>query len=72
MNIFVAGATGAVGRRLIPMLVSAGHSVVGLTHTPGKAKMIRELGGEAVVADGLDEQAICEVVEFQQARRRRA
>ena len=39
MNIFVAGATGAVGRRLIPILVSAGHSVVGLTHTPEKAKV---------------------------------
>jgi nucleoside-diphosphate-sugar epimerase len=62
MKIFVAGATGAIGRRLLPMLVSAGHSVVGLTHTPEKAKMIGELGGKAVVADGLDEQAVCKAV----------
>src|SRR3981081_4102049 len=62
MKIFVAGATGAIGRRLLPMLVSAGHSVVGLTHTPEKAKMIGELGGKDVVADGLDEQAVCKAV----------
>jgi nucleoside-diphosphate-sugar epimerase len=63
MKIFVAGATGAVGRRLIPMLVSAGHAVVGLTRTPEKAKMIRELGAKAVVADGLDEPAVCQAVQ---------
>jgi nucleoside-diphosphate-sugar epimerase len=62
MKIFVAGATGAVGRRMIPILVSSGHSVVGLTHTPAKAEMIRALGGKAVVADGLDEHAMSEAV----------
>jgi nucleoside-diphosphate-sugar epimerase len=62
MLVFIAGATGAVGRRLIPLLVSAGHSVVGLTHTPAKAGMITAFGGKAVVADGLDERAIGEAV----------
>ncbi len=58
MRIFVAGATGAVGRRLVPLLVSAGHSVVGLTRSPQKAADIRAAGGEAVVADGLDAAAV--------------
>jgi nucleoside-diphosphate-sugar epimerase len=58
MRVFVAGATGAIGRRLVPLLVSAGHSVVGLTHSPGKADMLRGLGAEAAVADGLDAMAV--------------
>jgi 2-alkyl-3-oxoalkanoate reductase len=58
MLILVAGATGAVGRRLVPALVSAGHSVVGLTRTPAKAEMIQRLGGQPVVADGLDAEAV--------------
>ena len=58
MRIFVAGATGAVGRRLVPRLVRAGHSVTGLTHTPSKAGFVRELGAEPVVADALDERSI--------------
>jgi len=58
MRIFVAGATGAVGRPLVPALVSAGHSVVGLTRTPAKAEEINRMGAEPVVADGLDAAAI--------------
>ena len=58
MRIFVAGATGAVGRRLVPRLIGNGHSVVGLTRTPAKAGFLRELGAEPVVADALDETAI--------------
>lgn len=58
MRIFVAGATGAVGRRLVPRLVRAGHSVTGLTHRPSKAGFVRELGAEPVVADALDERPI--------------
>jgi nucleoside-diphosphate-sugar epimerase len=54
MRIFVAGATGAVGRRLVPRLVDSGHSVVGLTRTPAKTGLLRELGAEPVVADALD------------------
>ncbi len=58
MRIFVAGATGAVGRGLVPLLVSNGHEVVGLTRTPEKAEAIRALGAQAAVADGLDADSI--------------
>ncbi len=58
MRIFVAGATGAIGRPLVPALVAAGHSVVGLTRTPAKAEAINRMGAEPVVADGLDAAAI--------------
>lgn len=58
MRIFVAGASGAVGRQLVPALVSAGHSVVGLTRTAAKTAIIRRMGAEPVVADGLDAAAI--------------
>ncbi len=58
MRIFVAGATGAVGRPLVPALITAGHSVVGLTRTASKADFIRRMGAEPVVADGLDAAAI--------------
>jgi nucleoside-diphosphate-sugar epimerase len=58
MRIFVAGATGAVGRHLVPQLVNRGHSVVGLTRTPAKAGLLRDLGAEPVIADALDQKAI--------------
>lgn len=54
MRIFIAGATGAVGRNLVRALVTAGHSVVGSTHTAAKADLIRGMGAEPVIADGLD------------------
>jgi nucleoside-diphosphate-sugar epimerase len=62
MRIFVAGATGAVGRPLVSALISAGYSVVGLTHTPAKAESIMRMGAEPVVADGLDAAAVREAV----------
>jgi nucleoside-diphosphate-sugar epimerase len=58
MRIFVAGATGAVGRELVPALVAAGHSVVGMTRTAAKAEAVKRLGAEPVVADGLDAPAV--------------
>jgi nucleoside-diphosphate-sugar epimerase len=58
MRVFVAGATGAVGRHLVPHLVRAGHTVTGLTRTPAKAAMLQELGAEPVVADALDERTL--------------
>jgi 2-alkyl-3-oxoalkanoate reductase len=58
MRIFVAGATGAIGLRLVPRLVAAGHSVIGLTHRPGNTAAIHAMGAEASVADGLDADAI--------------
>lgn len=54
MRIFVAGATGAVGRELVPALVAAGHSVVGSTRTAAKFNLIERMGAEPVVADGLN------------------
>src|SRR5689334_17341782 len=62
MKVFVAGASGAVGARLIPRLVAEGHEVVAMTRSPHKAKEIRELGAEPVVADGLDRTAVIETV----------
>ncbi len=58
MRIFVAGATGAVGRELVPALVAAGHSVTGMTRTAAKVDAVKRLGAEPVVADGLDAPAV--------------
>lgn len=54
MRIFLAGATGVIGRRLVPLLVDAGHLVAGLTRTPAKAAGLVELGAEPVVCDAFD------------------
>lgn len=54
MRVFVAGATGAVGRPLVRMLVDAGHDVVGTTSNPANRTAITDLGATAVVMDGLD------------------
>jgi 2-alkyl-3-oxoalkanoate reductase len=62
MRILVAGATGAVGRCLLSRLTAAGHAVVGTTRTPEKAGLIRWLGAEAAVVDGLDAAAVRRVV----------
>lgn len=58
MRVLVAGATGVVGRHVVPLLAAAGHSVVGLSHTAAKAAVIRQLGAEPAIADGLDRAAI--------------
>ena len=58
MRILVAGATGAVGLQLVPQLIVAGHSVVGTTRTPAKAVIIRRMGAEPAIADGLDAPAL--------------
>jgi 2-alkyl-3-oxoalkanoate reductase len=59
MRILVAGATGAVGGgHLLPRLVAAGHEVVGTTRSPEKAHLIRQLGGEPLIADGLEAAAL--------------
>jgi nucleoside-diphosphate-sugar epimerase len=57
MRIFVAGATGAVGRELVPLLISKGHEVTGSTRSAVKAEIIRRMGAQAAVADGLDHVA---------------
>jgi nucleoside-diphosphate-sugar epimerase len=58
MRVFVAGAAGAIGRRLVPQLVAAGHSVVATTRSTGKGKLLENLGAEPVVVDGLDAAAV--------------
>ena len=63
MKIFIAGATGAIGKRLVPLLVAAGHRVMGSTRTEGKFDAVRALGAEAVVLDGLDQPAINAAIE---------
>jgi 2-alkyl-3-oxoalkanoate reductase len=62
MRVFVAGATGALGRHLVPMLVAAGHEVTATTRTPGKVARLREAGAEPVVVDGLDREAVIAAV----------
>src|SRR6185437_1577535 len=62
MRVFVTGATGAVGRHLVPMLVAAGHQVTATTKTPGKAAQLREAGATAVIVDGLDRAAVITAV----------
>jgi nucleoside-diphosphate-sugar epimerase len=63
MRVFVAGATGAIGRQLVPRLVAAGHEVHGMTRTESKQEMLYELGAVPAVADALDPGQVAEVVE---------
>ena len=58
MKIFLAGATGAVGQALVPLLTSHGHTVVGTTRSASKVARLRELGAEPVVVDGLDRDGV--------------
>jgi 2-alkyl-3-oxoalkanoate reductase len=62
MKVFVAGATGALGRTLVPQLAAAGHEVVGLTRSASKQDMVRGLGARPVVADALDPDAVARAV----------
>jgi nucleoside-diphosphate-sugar epimerase len=62
MRVFVAGASGAVGRRLLPQLVSAGHAVVALTRVPSRTGAITAAGAEAVVGDVFDREGLLAIV----------
>jgi nucleoside-diphosphate-sugar epimerase len=62
MKIFLAGATGVVGRRLVPLLVAGGHDVVATTRTPGKIATLRAAGADALLVDGLDKEAVMKAV----------
>jgi nucleoside-diphosphate-sugar epimerase len=62
MKVLVAGATGAIGKQLIPRLIARGHDVAGVTRTPAKAGALRALGATPLVADALDAEAIGEAV----------
>jgi nucleoside-diphosphate-sugar epimerase len=58
MRIFLAGASGVIGRKLVPMLVDAGHAVAGTTRSDAKAGLVRELGAEPFVVDVYDSQTL--------------
>jgi 2-alkyl-3-oxoalkanoate reductase len=62
MRVFVAGATGAIGTRLVPQLVQRGHDVIGTSRSPEKAAQLREQGADAAVVDLLDPPAVREAV----------
>ncbi len=62
MRVFVAGATGAIGRQLVPRLVAAGHEVHGMTRSEAKRPLLEELGAVPVVADALDPDRVAEAV----------
>ncbi len=61
-RIFLAGASGIIGQRLIPLLVRAGHQVTGTTRTAGRTGMLRTLGATPVVVDVLEASLLAQVM----------
>jgi nucleoside-diphosphate-sugar epimerase len=64
MKILVAGATGAIGRRLVPLLVTGGHHVVATTRTRDKLSGLRSMGAEPVLMNGLDSEEVLKAVRW--------
>ena len=62
MRVFVAGASGAIGTRLVPQLIDAGHEVIGTVRSPGSAQRVRALGAKPVALDLLDARAVQKAV----------
>jgi nucleoside-diphosphate-sugar epimerase len=62
MRVFVAGASGAIGARLVPQLIDRGHQVIGTARSPDKAERLHALGAEPIVLDLLDPRAVRKVV----------
>lgn len=62
MKVLLAGATGAIGRQLVPKLVANGHEVVGMTRSEAKAEEVRALGARPAVADALDPEQVAAAV----------
>jgi nucleoside-diphosphate-sugar epimerase len=62
MRVFVAGASGAIGTRLVPQVINAGHEVIGTFRSPGSAEHLRTLGAEPVALDLLDREAVRKAV----------
>jgi len=58
VRIFLAGASGVIGVRLVPLLVAGGHTVAGMTRSPEKAEAVRALGAEPVVCDVYEADAL--------------
>jgi nucleoside-diphosphate-sugar epimerase len=66
MRIFLAGASGVIGQRLIPRLVQQGHVVGAMTRSAGKTELLRNLGAQAILCDVFDREALIRaVVDFQ-------
>ena len=62
MRVFVAGASGILGSRLVPQLIDAGHEVIGTHHSPASAEVLRSLGAKPVLLDLLDARAVRKAV----------
>jgi len=62
VRVFVAGASGVIGLRLLPLLVAAGHEVAAMTRSPQKLERLHDLGAVPVVCDVFDAEALREVV----------
>jgi nucleoside-diphosphate-sugar epimerase len=62
MRVFVAGASGAIGTRLVPQLIDRGHEVIGTFKSPEKAEQLRALGAEAIALDLLEAPAVRQAV----------
>lgn len=62
MRVFLAGASGVLGVRLVPLLIADGHVVAGMTRSPEKVEMLRGLGAEPIVCDVYDAAALREAV----------
>jgi 2-alkyl-3-oxoalkanoate reductase len=62
MRVFVAGASGALGSRLVPQLIDAGHEVIGTHNSPASAELLRTLGAQPIMLDLLDARAVREAV----------
>ena len=62
MKVLVAGATGAMGKQLVPRLVAAGHEVLGMTRRESKGELLYELGATPVVADALNPDQVADAV----------
>jgi uncharacterized protein YbjT (DUF2867 family) len=63
MRVFLAGASGVIGQRLVPLLVAAGHVVGGMTRSAGKTGLLKELGAEPIVCDVFDRDALIRAVQ---------
>jgi 2-alkyl-3-oxoalkanoate reductase len=62
MRVFVAGASGAIGARLVPQLIERGHEVIGTSRSPGNSERVQTLGAEPITLDLLDPRAVREAV----------
>jgi 2-alkyl-3-oxoalkanoate reductase len=62
MRVFVAGASGAIGARLVPQLIDRGHEVIGTSRSPANADRVRALGAQAIALDLLDARAVRQAV----------